>query len=431
MNVLEVIARKRDGLEHSPEEISLLLDGYLAGAIPDYQVAAWLMAVVTRGMTRPETLALTQAMVASGEVMDLSSIAGFKVDKHSTGGVGDKVTLIAGPLAAACGVPVPKLSGRGLAHTGGTLDKLESIPGLRVELTPAEFVAQVREIGLAVAAQSPRMVPADKALYALRDVTATVPSMPLIASSVMSKKLAAGADGIVLDVKAGRGAFMPDVPSAVELALEMVEIGEGAGRRTIALVTAMDNPLGRSVGNALEVKEALEVLAGGGDRDLREVSVQVAAEMCRLAGVARDPAETIADGSARQRFEQMIAAQGGRLADGLPEAPVRLPLAAPRAGWVEAIDALEVGYASLELGAGRLRKEDAIDHAAGIVIEAQVGDRVEAGRPLAVLHTSSEALAGRAARRLLSAWRIVDHEVSRPPHILRRVERQGPGSAVH
>ncbi len=431
MNILEVIARKRDGLEHSPEEIGFLLDGYLAGEIPDYQIAAWLMAVVTRGMTRPETLALTRAMLASGEVMDLSTIPGFKVDKHSTGGVGDKVTLIAGPLAAACGVPVPKLSGRGLAHTGGTLDKLESVPGLRVELSPAEFVAQVREIGLAVAAQSPRMVPADKALYALRDVTATVPSVPLIASSVMSKKLAAGADGIVLDVKAGRGAFMPDVPSAVELAREMVEIGEGAGRRTVALVTAMDNPLGRSVGNALEVKEALEVLAGGGDRDLQEVSVQVAAEMCRLAGVDRDPAATIADGSARQRFEQMIAAQGGRLADGLPEAPVRLPLASPRSGWVEAIDALEVGYASLELGAGRLRKEDPIDPAAGIVIEAQVGDRVEAGRPLAVLHTSSEALAGRAARRLLSAWRIVDHEVARPPHILHRVENPPPGPAVH
>ena len=431
MNILEVIARKRDGLEHSPEEIGFLLDGYLAGEIPDYQIAAWLMAVVTRGMTRSETLALTRAMVASGEVMDLSAIPGFKVDKHSTGGVGDKVTLIAGPLAAACGVPVPKLSGRGLAHTGGTLDKLESVPGLRVELSPAEFVAQVREIGLAVAAQSPRMVPADKALYALRDVTATVPSVPLIASSVMSKKLAAGADGIVLDVKAGRGAFMPDVLSAVELAREMVEIGEGAGRRTVALVTAMDNPLGRSVGNALEVKEALEVLAGGGDRDLREVSVQVAVEMCRLAGIDRHPAATIADGSARQRFEQMIAAQGGRLADGLPEAPVRLPLASPRSGWVEAIDALEVGYASLELGAGRMRKEDPIDHSAGIVIEAQVGDRVEAGRPLAVLHTSSEALAGRAARRLLSAWRIVDHEVARPPHILRRVEGHGPGSAVH
>jgi len=431
MNILEVIARKRDGLEHSPEEIGFLLDGYLAGEIPDYQIAAWLMAVVTRGMTRSETLALTRAMVASGEVMDLSAIPGFKVDKHSTGGVGDKVTLIAGPLAAACGVPVPKLSGRGLAHTGGTLDKLESVPGLRVELSPAEFVAQVREIGLAVAAQSPRMVPADKALYALRDVTATVPSVPLIASSVMSKKLAAGADGIVLDVKAGRGAFMPDVPSAVELAREMVEIGEGAGRRTVALVTAMDNPLGRSVGNALEVKEALEVLAGGGDRDLREVSVQVAVEMCSLAGIDRDPAATIADGSARQRFEQMIAAQGGRLADGLPEAPVRLPLASPRSGWVEAIDALEVGYASLELGAGRMRKEDPIDHSAGIVIEAQVGDRVEAGRPLAVLHTSSEALAGPVARRLLSAWRIVDHEVARPPHILRRVEGHGPGSAVH
>ena len=431
MNVLEVIARKRDGLEHSPDEIRELLEGYLAGSIPDYQVAAWLMAVVTRGMTRSETLALTRAMVASGEVMDLSTIAGFKVDKHSTGGVGDKVTLIAGPLAAACGVPVPKLSGRGLAHTGGTLDKLESVPGLRVELSPAEFVAQVRDIGLAVAAQSPRMVPADKALYALRDVTATVPSVPLIASSVMSKKIAAGADGIVLDVKAGRGAFMPDVPSAIELARVMVEIGEGAGRRTVALITAMDNPLGRSIGNALEVSEALEVLAGGGDRELREVSVLVAAEMCRLAGVDRDPAETIADGTARERFERMLAAQGGRLAEGLPTAAIRATLAAPDAGWVEAIDALEVGYASVELGAGRLRKEDRIDHAAGIVIEAQVGDRVEAGDPLAVIHTSSEALASRARQRLLSAWRIVDREVARPPHILGRVEGPGPGSAVH
>jgi len=421
MNVLEVLAHKRDGLEHSPEEIRFLLDGYLSGSIPDYQVAAWLMAVVTRGMTRAETLSLTQAMVAGGEVLDLSSIPGFKVDKHSTGGVGDKVTLIAGPLAAACGVPVPKLSGRGLAHTGGTLDKLESVPGFRVELTPDEFIAQVRDIGLVVAAQSPKMVPADKALYALRDVTATVPSVPLIASSVMSKKLAAGADGIVLDVKSGRGAFMPDVPSAVELARVMVAIGEGAGRRTVALITAMDNPLGRSVGNALEVQEALDVLAGGGDAELREVSVRVAAEMCRLAGVARDPAETIADGSALARFEEMLAAQGGRLADGLPVAPVQVALPAPGSGWVESIDALEVGYASVELGAGRLRKGEPIDHAAGIVIELQVCDRVEAGKPLAVLHAASRDLIDRAAERLLKAWRIAGHEVVRPPHILERV----------
>jgi pyrimidine-nucleoside phosphorylase len=422
MNVLEVLAHKRDGLEHSPEEIRFLLDGYLNGSIPDYQVAAWLMAVVTRGMTRAETLSLTQAMVASGEVLDLSSIPGFKVDKHSTGGVGDKVTLIAGPLAAACGVPVPKLSGRGLAHTGGTLDKLESVPGFRVELTPDEFIAQVRDIGFAVAAQSPKMVPADKALYALRDVTATVPSVPLIASSVMSKKLAAGADGIVLDVKSGRGAFMPDVPTAVELARVMVDIGEGAGRRTVALITAMDNPLGRSVGNALEVREALDVLGGGGDAELREVSVRVAAEMCRLAGVSRDPAETIADGSGLARFERMLAAQGGRLAEGLPGAPVQVALPAPTTGWVQSIDALEVGYASVELGAGRLRKGEPIDHAAGIVIELQVGDRVEAGRPLAVLHAASRELTDRAAERLLGAWRIAAHEVARPPHILERVD---------
>jgi pyrimidine-nucleoside phosphorylase len=421
VNVLEVIGHKRDGLEHSPEEISFLLSGLLDGSIADYQVAAWLMAVVTRGMTRSETLALTRAMVAGGEVMDLSGIPGFKVDKHSTGGVGDKVTLIAGPLAAACGVPVPKLSGRGLAHTGGTLDKLESVPGLRVELTPDQFVAQVREVGLAVAAQSPRMVPADKLLYALRDVTATVPSVPLIASSVMSKKLAAGADGIVLDVKAGRGAFMPDLESAVDLAREMVEIGEGAGRRTVALVTAMDNPLGRSIGNALEVTEALEVLGGGGDAELREVSIRVAREMCRLAAVDADPGTAISDGSGRERFERMLAAQGGRLSDGLPLAPVRVPVPAPRSGWVEAIDALEAGYAALELGAGRIRKEDPIDHAAGIVIERQVGDRVEAGETLAVLHAASAALVERATPRILRAWRIVDHEVERPPHVLQFV----------
>ena len=425
MTPLEIIARKRDGEEHSPAELRFLLQGYLEGAIPDYQMAAWLMAVCTRGMTRAETLELTQAMVDSGEVLDLSSLPGIKVDKHSTGGVGDKVTLVAGPLAAAGGVLVPKLSGRSLAHTGGTLDKLESVPGLTVDLDPDRFRRQVAAIGLAVAAQSPRMVPADKALYALRDVTATVPSVPLIASSVMSKKIAAGADAIVLDVKFGRGAFMPDPDMAIFLAREMVQIGEGAGRRTVALVTAMDNPLGRSVGNALEVQEALLALAGEGDQELVEVSVRVAAEMCRLAGVASDPGGAIRDGSARAKFEAMLAAQGGRLAEGLPVAPVQVPLPAPANGYVAAIDALEVGLACLELGAGRKRKEDQIDASAGLVIEAPVGARVRAGQPLAVIHARSAELAEGVAPRLAAAWRMAAEEVARPPHVHARVDRHG------
>ncbi len=425
MQALEVIGRKRDGGEHPPEEIEFLLSGYLRGDIADYQMAAWLMAVCIRGMTRAETLSLTQAMVRSGEVLDLSAIPGIKVDKHSTGGVGDKVTLICAPLAAACGVKVPKLSGRALAHTGGTLDKLESVPGLTVDLDPDRFIRQVREVGIAVAAQSPRMVPADKALYALRDVTATVPSVPLIASSVMSKKIAAGANAIVLDVKFGRGAFMPDVAAAEELATEMVLLGEGAGRRTVALVTAMDNPLGRSVGNALEVQEALDALAGKGDEELVQVSLTVAREMCWLAEVDADPDDALTSGSGREKFLAMLAAQGGRLEDGLPVAPVQLPVPSPGDGYVESIDALEVGLAGVELGVGRARKEDKVDHAAGIVIQAPVGARVRAGEPLAIVHARSEDLVEKVMRRLQNAWRLSAHEVKRPPHVLARVDKDG------
>jgi len=421
MQALEIIGRKRDGLEHSPAEIAFLVEGFLAGRVADYQMAAWLMAICTRGMARAETLALTRAMVAGGEVMDLTAIDGIKVDKHSTGGVGDKVTLIAVPLAAACGVRVPKLSGRALAHTGGTLDKLESIPGLSVDLDPERFVRQVRTIGLAVAAQSPRMVPADKALYALRDVTATVPSIALISSSVMSKKIAAGADAIVLDVKAGRGAFMPDVPSALALAREMVDLGEGAGRRMVALVTAMDNPLGRTVGNALEVAEALEVLSGDGDPELREVSIRVAAEMVALAGAGGDPEKALADGSAREAFERMVRAQGGRLDEGLPKSAFSLPVVSSSTGWVASIDALEVGLAALEMGAGRARKEDVIDPAAGLVVMQPLGTEVRAGDTLAVVHAATLDLAERAVARLALAWRLSEERVDRPPHILGRV----------
>ncbi|HKC18779.1 MAG TPA: thymidine phosphorylase [Candidatus Dormibacteraeota bacterium] len=425
MNALEAIGRKRDGGEQSRAEIDFLVGGYVRHEIPDYQMAAWLMAVCVRGMSAAETLELTQAMIASGEVLDLSAIPGVKVDKHSTGGVGDKVTLVAGPLAAACGVKVPKLSGRGLAHSGGTLDKLESVPGLTVELAPERFIRQVQEIGIAVAGQSPRMVPADKLLYALRDVTATVPSMPLIASSVMSKKIAAGADAIVLDVKFGRGAFMPDVASAEALAREMVTLGEGAGRRTVALVTAMDNPLGRSVGNALEVQEALDALDGRGDEELLEVCVRVTREMCSLAGVPADVGKVLSSGAGRAKFEEMLRAQGGRLDEGLPVAPVHVPITAERDGYVESIDALEIGLSAVDLGAGRLRKDDAIDHAAGFVIESPVGARVHAGDPLVTVHARSRELVDRVTERVRNAWRLSDREVRRPPHVFARVDKSG------
>ena len=425
MFALEVIGRKRDGGEHPAEEIRFLLNGYLDGSLPDYQLSAWLMAVCIRGMTRAETLELTRAMVESGEVLDLSDIPGVKVDKHSTGGVGDKVTLIAAPLAAACGVPVPKLSGRALAHTGGTLDKLESVPGVTVDLEPDRFREQVRTVGIAVAAQSPRMVPADRALYALRDASATVPSVPLIASSVMCKKLAAGADAIVLDVKFGRGAFVPDPERACELAGEMVWIGEGAGRRTVALVTAMESPLGRCVGNAIEVLEAIEVLGGRGDAELTTVALRVAREMCALAGVGADPQRALDDGSGLERLWAMLEAQGGSRDRPPVVHPPRLAVPAPADGWVAAIDALQCGLAVIDLGGGRLRKDDPIDHAAGLAIAAPVGGRVRRGDPLVHMHAADVEAARRALPRLEGAWRLADRPVETPPHVRYRVDRDG------
>ena len=430
MNALEVIGRKRDGEAHTAEEIRFLLRGYLDGSIPDYQMSAWLMAVCIQGMSHPETLDLTMAMVESGEVLDLSSIPGVKVDKHSTGGVGDKVTLIAGPLAASCGVKVPKLSGRALAHTGGTLDKLESVPGVTVDLDPERFLNQVCQVGLAVAAQSPRMVPADKALYALRDASATVPSVPLIASSVMSKKLAAGADAIVLDVKFGRGAFMPDAERACELAAEMVHIGEGAGRRTVALVTAMDSPLGRSVGNALEVLEAIEVLSGEGERDLTAVAVEVACEMCSLAGIAADPAAMLRSKAALNRFWDMLEAQGGSRDRPALAHPARLAVVAPADGWIEAIDALACGLAVIDLGGGRARKGDRIDHGAGLVIAAPVGQYVSRGDPLVHVHAASEEIARRVLPRLETAWQIAGRPMAQRPHVRHRIDRDGVRQAM-
>jgi pyrimidine-nucleoside phosphorylase len=425
VNALEVIGHKRDGGANTPEEIRFLLHGYLDGQIPDYQMSAWLMAVCLRGMTASETLELTRAMVDSGDVLDLSSIPGVKVDKHSTGGVGDKITLVAGPLAAASGVKVPKLSGRALAHTGGTLDKLESVPGVTVDLDPERFAEQVRRTGIAVAAQSVRLVPADKALYALRDASATVPSVPLIASSVMSKKIAAGADAIVLDVKFGRGAFMPNAERACELAVEMVKLGEGAGRRTVALITSMEEPLGRNVGNAVEVLEAIEVLEGRGEEQLTEVALAVAGEMCQLAGVDQDPEAALNSGAGLDRLWQMLEAQGGSRGH-LPHVqPLQLTLNARDGGWVSNIDALACGLAVIELGGGRLRKDDPVDHGAGLVIAAQAGEHVDRGQPLVNVHAATEEVARRAVPRLEQAWRIVPDRVIPSRHVRYRIDRDG------
>ena len=398
MRAVDLIRKKRDGGVLDRDEIGFLIAGLASGTVPDYQAAALLMAIVLRGMTSAEAAWLTEAMVASGERMDLSGLPGPTADKHSTGGVGDKTSLIVAPLVAACGVRVPMMSGRGLGHTGGTLDKLEAIPGFRTALSIAEFRSIVERVGCVIAGQSEALVPADRTLYALRDVTATVESIPLISASIMSKKIAEGVEALVLDVKCGRGSFMRTESDAVRLAESLVAIGNGNGVRTEALVTAMDAPLGRAVGNALEVVEAIDTLAGRGPDDVRELSVALASRMIVLAGAAPDlpraearATGALASGAALEKLREMIAAQGGepRVVDDpgrLPAAPHRARLPAPHDGVVRELDAGAIGHAAVLLGAGRSRMDEAVDPAVGLVILRAAGERVKAGEAVLELH---------------------------------------------
>ncbi|MFH1086655.1 MAG: thymidine phosphorylase [Chloroflexota bacterium] len=429
MRAVDVIAKKRDGEALSREELAFFIQGYSRGEIPDYQAAAWAMAVLWRGMTQREATDLTLEMVASGETLDMRRVGPVVVDKHSTGGVGDKTTLAVAPMVAAAGLPVAKMSGRGLGYSGGTLDKLEAIPGMNVHLTNEEFFRTVARCGVVVAGQTARLVPADGKLYALRDVTATVPSLPLIASSIMSKKIAGGADAIVLDVKVGRGAFMETLADARALAELMLQIGEGLGRRVTAVLSDMSQPLGRAVGNALEVTEAITTLRGAGPRDFLEHCLAIGAEMLMLGGVADCPGhakdalrQAIATGAALDTFRRWVAAQGGDpvVADDparLPLAPVRLAVPAPRGGYVAALDARTVGLVAAELGAGRARKEDAVDPAVGVVLGPKVSDPVAAGETLCTVHARDVGSARAAAARLLTAYIIADLVVPPPPLI--------------
>jgi pyrimidine-nucleoside phosphorylase len=421
-----LIQRKRDGAELSKEEIAELVLAYARDEVPDYQMAAFCMAVYFRGLTAAETHALTDAMVRSGDVIDLSAIGRKVVDKHSTGGVGDKASLVIGPIVAACGVPFAKMSGRGLGHTGGTLDKLESIPGFRIELDGDEFIRQVQELGLAIIGQTADLVPADKKLYALRDVTATVDIIPLIASSIMSKKIAGGADAIVLDVKVGDGAFMKTLDEARELARTMVELGRLDGREVVCELTDMDQPLGRAVGNALEIAEALDTLEGAGPPDLAELVLGAAAHLLALSdlGVGAEEGrrlaeETVASGSARELYDRWVRAQGGDpRREALPRAALIRPVPAPESGVVQAIAATDVGLAALHLGAGRRHKEDPIDHAVGVVCLAKRGDRVTEGEPLAEVHARGEASAERAVREVVACYRLGAEEPEPRPIVL-------------
>jgi pyrimidine-nucleoside phosphorylase len=432
---VDVIRKKRDGQELSRAEIEFLVSAYTSGEIPDYQVSAWLMSVILRGLTRAETSALTDAMLRSGDVLDFSELPAKKVDKHSTGGVGDKTSLVLAPLVAAGGLVVPMISGRGLGHTGGTLDKLESIPGFNVNLSVPDFRRVLKECGCAMIGQTSEIAPADRKLYALRDVTATVESPYLICASIMSKKLAEGIDALVLDVKTGSGAFMKKEEDAVFLAELMVETGERMGKSVVALITNMDQPLGTHVGNSLEVVEVLEVLRGRGPDDLKELCLELAGWMFHIGGAADtvaqgkvDAQQLIASGKALEKFRQMVALQGGdiRALDDpgkLPHAKYMQDVSSPKDGYVAAMNCEAVGTACVILGGGREKKEDTVDPAVGIVLHRKVGDRVAAGEPLCTVHSNSEARTARAATLLLESYEIAHAPATEKKILVHRVIR--------
>ena len=437
MTMLEIIEKKKLGKELTKEEITFFARAAAEKSVPDYQLSALLMAIRLNGMTYRETTDLTLAMRDSGDTADLSGIPGIKVDKHSTGGVGDTTTLVLAPLVAACGAPVAKMSGRGLGHTGGTLDKLESIPGMNVALSVEDFIRQVKEIGVAVVGQTGRLAPADKTLYSLRDVTSTVDSLPLIVSSILSKKLAAGSDAIVLDVKSGSGALMHTEEDSIRLAETMVQVGTLAGKPIVAVVSGMDQPLGTHVGNALEVKEAIDILAGRAGGDLLEVSLTLGGYMLQLAGKARDPEEgrammgdAIRSGAGLRKLKEMIAAQGGDPAvcddvTRLPQAKVVRSAVCGKAGFVQRMDTTALGMAAQGMGAGRLKADDRLDYSAGYVLHVRIGDRVEADTPLCTLHARNEADAEKAAQAVRAAIRIGDEPCGRVPDFIAIVTKDG------
>lgn len=433
MRMYDIIMKKRNGGRLSQEEIAFFINGYTRGEIPDYQVSALMMAVYFQGMDEEETLALTMAMAHSGEMLDLSAIEGVKVDKHSTGGVGDKTSLALAPMAAACGIRVAKMSGRGLGHTGGTIDKLESFKGFSTAISRDQFIRQVNEIGISIMGQTADLAPADKKLYALRDVTATVDNMSLIAGSIMSKKLAAGADAIVLDVKTGSGAFMKTEEDSLALAREMVKIGNGAGRKTIAVVSDMDQPLGRAVGNALEVKEAIDALRGQGPEDFVELCLTLGSQMLIAGGKARDARQaremlqqTIETGAALKKLAQFVQAQGGDPAavydpSLLPRAAHAEPIPAPADGYIRKIRCDEIGMCSLMLGGGRETKDSEIDLSVGLVLTAKVGDYVKKGEPLAYMHYNDPGKAAAARERFYQAYTLGTEAGEKAPVLIHRI----------